>query len=126
MSENNGYISPFIGDGYDESATIPAVPGKWSEVKINYRCMSADEESETAGKCRLFPNDSRVRHFSRLFATKIVGWNIKTRDGKPLPIDADTIAGLSPQFYDTLHAYIDGTMPSDTMKATLEAEIKNS
>jgi hypothetical protein len=124
--EVNGYISPFIGDGYDERATIPAVPGRWSEVIINYRCMSADEESETAGKCRMFPNDSRVRHFARLFATKIVGWNIKDRDGKQLPINADTIAGLNPQFYDTLHAYIDGTMPSDSRKASLEAELKNS
>jgi hypothetical protein len=124
--ENNGYLSPFIGDGYDESATIPAVPGKWSEVRINYRCMSAEEESDTRNKAKLFPSESPVRHFARLFATKLQGWNIKDRDGNQLPINADNIAGLSPQFYDVLHSYLDGTMPSDTRRASLETELKNS
>jgi hypothetical protein len=124
--ETNGYISPFIGDGYDESATIPAMPGKWSEVRLNYRCFSADEESEVYAKQKLFPAESAVAHFARLMATKIQGWDIKDREGKKLPVTAEAIKGLSPLFYDVLLQYVNGTLPSDQRKAHLEAEIKNS
>jgi hypothetical protein len=124
--ETNGYISPFIGDGYDESATIPAMPGKWSEVRINYRCISADEESEVYAKQKLFPARSPVAHFAELMATKIQGWNLKDREGNPVPVTAETIKGLSPLFYDVLLQYVNGTLPSDAMKTHLEAELKNS
>lgn len=126
MSETNGYTSPFVGnDGYDETAHIPAHPGKWSEVVIHYRCMTAVEESEVREKAKRLPGTAPVRHFAELFATKLQSWDIKDRDGKPLPITAGNIANLSPQFYDVLHGYLDGTMPSDTRKESLEAELKN-
>lgn len=126
MSESNGYLSPFIGDGYDESATIAAMPGKWSEVRINYRCYTADEESEVYAQAKLFPNRSQVAHFAGLMATKIVGWDIKDREGNKVPIEADTIKRLSPLFYDILLQYLNGTLPSDQRRAHLEADIKNS
>jgi hypothetical protein len=124
--ETNGYISPFIGDGYDESATIPAMPGKWSEVKIRYRCISADEESEVFAKQKLFPTRSSVAHFAELMATKIQGWDLKDRAGNKVPVTADAIKGLSPLFYDVLLQHINGTLPSDQMKTHLEGEVKNS
>jgi hypothetical protein len=128
MSEANGqvYSSPWIGDGYDEVATIPAHPGKWPEVQLHYRCISADEESEIREKAKRFNAKSPVRHFAELFATKISSWSLTDRHGKQLPVTADVIAALSPQFYDVLHGYLDGTMPSDVMRESLEAELKNS
>ena len=126
MSEQNGYWSPYIGDGYDEEATIPAHPGRWSEIKIRYRCMSADEESETRDKAKRFPGSSPVRHFAELFATKIQWWDLKDRAGKVVPITVDSIARLSPQFNDVLHSYLDGTLPSDEAKQRLEDHVKNS
>jgi hypothetical protein len=59
-------------------------------------------------------------------ATKIQGWNLKDREGNPVPVTAETIKGLSPLFYDVLLQYVNGTLPSDAMKTHLEAELKNS
>jgi hypothetical protein len=125
MSETNGYLSPLC-DGYDETALIPAHPGRWSEVRIWYRCMTAVENSEVLAKARLHEGTPMVKHWAELFAGKIQKWDLKNREGKPLPVTAENIQKLSPLFYDVLHSYIDGTLPSDTRKESLEAEIKNS
>lgn len=126
VSESNGYLSPFIGDGYDKEATIPEIPGRWSAVRIRYRPMSADEESQCLVGLRLAPQQSMVRNYAEIMATKIIDWDIKDRDGKKLPVTADTICGLSPGFYDAIKAIVvDGVvMPSGESEAV--ADTKNS
>lgn len=127
MLEVNGTcVSPYLGDGYDEKASIPAHPGKWPEIIINYRCFTAVEDSETRNKLKLFPSLSPVGAFAELFATKISGWNLKDRKGQAVPVTAKNIGALDQEFFNVLHSYLDGTLPSDQRRASLEAEVKNS
>lgn len=126
MSESNGYLSPFVGDGYDKEATIPAVAGRWSAVRIRYRPMSADEESLALVGLRLAPQQSMVRNYAEVLAQKILDWDIKDRDGKKIPVTADNICGLAPAFYDALKTIVvDGVMLS-TGESEAEADTKNS
>lgn len=120
------YYSPFLGDGYDEVATIPARPGSWSEVRISYRRLSADENSEVQAKCRLFPHISRARHYAESFAAKITDWNLLDRDGKKVAISAENLSRLDVDFFDLLTEYLLGTLPSDATRTQLEDDLKNS
>ena len=118
MSDENGeaYLSPFIPDGYTLNAVIPAVPGHWSAVKICYRPLSADEESEVWAKQRLAPSEPMVRWYAEIFATKILDWDLQDRDGKKVPITADNLRRLTPQFFEVLKSYVDGTQTGDQEK----------
>ena len=116
MENGEVYVSPFIADGYTLTATIPAVPGHWSAVQIRYRPLSADEESEVWAKQRLAPSEPMTRWYAELFATKILDWDIKDAAGKKLPVTAENIRRLSPQFYDVLKSYVDGTQTGDMEK----------
>ena len=118
MSEANGeaYLSPFIPDGWTLKATIPAVPGHWSAVTFRYRPLSADEESEVWAKQRLAPAEPMTRWYAEVFATKILDWDIKQADGTKLPVTAENIKRLSPQFFDLLKSYVDGTQTGDQEK----------
>lgn len=110
------YVSPFIPDGYTISATIPAEPGRWSAVKINYRPLSADEESAIYARKAFAPLMPIARLYAEAFAgdgpenpPKLLGWDLKDREGKPLKVTAENIRQLSPQFFEVLKSYIDGS-----------------
>lgn len=121
MSETNGYTcSPFVGDGYDYWATIAAKPGYWETTKIWYRCMTADEESVVRQKIRSDTSKSPVRHFAELFVTKLQRWDLKDHKGNIVAITADTLCSLISEFNDLLHAYFDGSLPSDEQREVLE------
>lgn len=110
------YLSPFIADGYTLTATIPAAPGHWSEVQIRYRPMSADDESEIWAKVRAFPLEPKSKFEADVMARKILGWDIKDRTGQKLSITAANIGRLSPQFFDVLKSYVDGTNTGEQEK----------
>lgn len=118
MSETNGqaYFSPFIPDGYTLTAVIPGVPGRWPDVRIRYRPLSADEESEVWAKQRLMPAEPMTRWYADAFATKLLDWDVPGPDGKKLPVTADNIRRLTPQFYEVLKSYLDGTQTGDMEK----------
>ena len=99
MSELNGYLSPFIDDGMEGEFTVPAVDGRWSEVKGNYRPYCAADESAAYAKSQIFPGVGTVKYFAELFAQKIKGWNIKDAKGQAVPITADNIGKLDPDFF---------------------------
>ena len=128
MSEANGsdYLSPFIADGYTRDATIPAAAGRWSAVQIRYRPMSADEESQALVGLRLAPQQSMVRNYAEVLATKIIDWDIKDLDGKKLPVTADNICGLAPAFYDALKAIVVDGVVLPSGETETEADTKNS
>lgn len=137
MSETNGYISPYVGDGYDELINIPASPGQWSAAQVRIRRLSKDEESLIFARNRLNPTEtSLARCYAEVLAggdgrkAKILGWDIKHKNEKgelvTLPISADTICGLCPGFYDVLLAYIEGTLVTPTGETEAEVDVKNS
>lgn len=134
MSEQNGFtVSPFI-DGYDLEHTIPAAAGRWPDVRIRYRPLSADDESRIFALKQLSPGEPIVRFYAESFAgsvkdgqpAKLLGWDLKDRKGMPVVITADNIRKLSPQFFDTLKAVIDGSLPTETGETQQEADVKNS
>lgn len=136
MSEENGttYLSPFVGDGYDCERVIPAQPGRWPEVKIRYRPLSADDESLIFTRKNLNPTEPIVRFYAEAFAgdqssavpAKLLGWDLKDRKGQPVKITADNLRGLSPQFFDVLKALIDGSAVLESGEPEREADTKNS
>lgn len=138
MSETNDYVSPYVGDGYDELVTIPAVPGQWSAAQVRIRRLSADEESLIFTKKNLSPLTSMVSLYAEAFAgnpkegakAKILGWDLKRRDEKgqlmPLPISAESIRGLSPGFFDALKCRIDGSFVLPSGETQAESDEKNS
>lgn len=133
MSDTNGYISPFIGDGYDIEQTIPAEAGRWSAVSIRYRPLSADEESLIFAKKNLQPTTPIVRLYAETFAgdgktvpPKLLGWDLKDRAGQPVKITADNLGKLSPQFWEEIKCRIDGTIVLPSGETEREADTKNS
>lgn len=101
MSESNGYMTPFVGDGYDREATIPGEPGFFSDIRLRYRLMSAEEESLVGAKINMHKDTAPTRFYAEAFAGgrkgdgKILDWDVKDRDGKKLDLTADNICGLS-------------------------------
>jgi hypothetical protein len=134
VSESNGFaVSPFL-DGYDLEHTIPAVPGRWPEVRIRYRPLSADDESRIFALKSLTPTEPIVKFYAEAFAgnakdgipAKLLGWDLKDRTGKPVPHTAANLRQLTPQFFDTLKAVIDGSIPTESGETQAEADVKNS
>lgn len=123
MSESNGYLSPFIGDGYDLEATIPANPGRWSEVRIRYRPLSIDEVEQIYALVRFSPQEPVSRFFAATYAgTKdkpgnLRSWTLKDSEGKPVPITADNLGKLRKDFYELLSEVI--------QIGSSEADVKN-
>ena len=136
MSETNGYISPYVGDGYDELVTIPAVPGRWSAVQVRFRRLSKDEESLIFAKKNLDPLSSLARLYAEVFVggngkkAKLLGWDLKRKNAQgelePLPISVETICGLAPTFFDTLLGYVEGSILTESGETQAEADVKNS
>jgi hypothetical protein len=118
VSEENGndYLSPFIPDGWTLKATIPAVEGHWSAVTIRYRPICADEEKEIFAKSQMFPGTPLTAFYAPVMASKIVGWDIKDPSGGKLEVTEQNIKRLSPQFYDMLRNYVDGTATGEQEK----------
>lgn len=125
MSETNAYCSPFIGDGYDREVTIPAEPGHWSEVRVRFRPLSADEESLIFFKHNK-AGMPMATAYAETFATKILSWDIKDRNGLPVAVNAKSIGGLSPQFFNVLMSYLDGSRLLPNGETQAMAEQKNS
>jgi len=107
MSENNGYLSPYVGDGQDREGKIPAVAGKWSEVSFRYRPITTYEASQIYAKSRVFPTEPLVKWWSELLATKILSWTLKDSKGTALAISVEHLNGLVPEFFDALQTYIE-------------------
>jgi len=131
MSESNGYLSPFIGDGYDATATIPESAGQWSAVQIRYRPLSADEESEIFALQRTMPQEAVTKLYAAKFAgTKdrpgnLRNWDLKDRAGKPVPITPENIGRLSPGFFVVLKTVLDGSLVLPSGETEAEADAKN-
>lgn len=124
MSESNGHCTPWIGDGYDCDLTIPALAGRWPETKVKFRPLSADEES------LVFYRHNKLgvplgTAYADALASKILGWNITDRNGRAVEINAKNIGALSPQFFDVLRSYIDGTNLLPSGEPAGEADQKN-
>lgn len=134
MERNEPCVSPFLGDGYDVEYTIPAVPGRWPAVRIRYRPLSADEESSIFARKNLDPAAPIVRLYAECFAgslkdrvpAKLLGWDLKDRDGKAVPISADNLRRLTPQFFAALQTVIDGSLVLDSGETQVETDVKNS
>lgn len=111
------YESPFIPDGWTLKATIPATPGRWSALTFRYRPMSPDEESEIWAKQRLSPDTPMTAFYAPLMARKILGWDMKDQDGKPVPITEDVLRNrIPPPLYDHLKQYVEGTLAGEQEK----------
>lgn len=102
MSESNGYQSPFIDDGMEGEFTIPAVDGFWSAVRVRYRPFGQSEESSVLAKSVLSPGEGTGKFYAELCAKKILGWDLKGRDGKPVEPTAENICKLNSQFFEVL------------------------
>lgn len=126
--ENGFCVSPFLGDGFDLEYTIPAQEGRWPAVRIKYRPLSKGEESLIFARKNLSPSEPMARFYAEAFAgnvktgtpAKLVGWDLKDRESKPVSITADNLCKLTPQFFDVLQSVIDGTV------VPMEQEVKNS
>lgn len=117
MTTESDYQSPFIADGYTLKATIPAEPGRWSPITFRYRPMSPDEESEVWAQIRLSPGEPTTKFYAPIMASHILGWDIKTPDGKPVAITEDVLRkNISPQLYDVLKQYVDGSRAGEQEK----------
>lgn len=105
MSESNGYLSPFIGDGYDRTATIGEIEGLWSKVRIRYRPAAAHEVSNTYKQAEINPTDAPIKYHAKLMAEKIINWDIRNGNHK-VPVTAENIERLNYGFYNILRAVV--------------------
>lgn len=99
MSE---YQSPFIDDGMEGEFTIDAVDGHWSAVKVRYRPFCQAEESAVMAKAALTPGVGTGTYYAELCATKIRAWDMKDREGNPVPITPQNICKLDSLFFELL------------------------
>lgn len=132
MSQENGYISPWIPDGYQREETIPESPGRWSAVRIRFRPLSIDEESSIYARQRLSPNEPLARFYAEVFAGtppnkgNLLDWDLKDHQGHKLMVTAQNIRQLDPAFFDALKAVIEGSVRLSSGETKAEAEVKNS
>jgi len=94
--------SPFIDDGMEGTFQIEAVDGYWPEVNGRYRPFCQAEESAVNAKAQLTPGVGTGTYYAELCATKIRGWDLKDREGKPVEITAQNICKLNPLFFELL------------------------
>jgi hypothetical protein len=122
MSESNGYLSPFIGDGYDRTAVVGAVEGLWSKVRIRYRLAAAHEVSGAYLRANLSPGEPPIKFHAPLLAEKIIGWDIKDQNGKAVERTAANIEQLNYGFYNTLRSVVYGELPAEDDVAEVKHE----
>lgn len=110
MSESNGYVSPFIpiGDGYDRTATIAALPGLWSKVRFRYRPAAAHEVSAVYQRAARAEVAEVIEPHAELLARKIIDWNIKDAAGAKVAVTAEHIKQLNYDFYGVLRQTVYG------------------
>jgi hypothetical protein len=111
MSEN-GYVSPFVGDGYDRTATIAEMPGMWSRVRIRYRLAPALEVSSAFVQA-MQDEQNAVKYHAKLLATRILDWDIKDHTGAKVKVSADAILGLHYSFYGALRSIVYGEVRAE-------------
>lgn len=111
------YVSPIIPDGWTFKATIPAIPGRWSEITLRYRPFSADEESEIWAQSRLEPGSPLTKFYAPVMAKKILGWNVKDHEGKPIKITEEVLRHQIPTaLYDVIKQFLDSTAVGELEK----------
>jgi hypothetical protein len=112
VPESDTYVSPFIEDGYTAEFTIPEIPGVSSPVFIRYRPLTAEDESIVRAKSRLNEDTPWVRLYAQLMVgdplkgvpAKLLGWDIKDRQGNAVPVTVDNICRQKEAFFDNLFA----------------------
>lgn len=131
MSESNGYLSPYIGDGFDLEGEIPELPGRYSAVKIRYRPLSADEESLIFSTIRQQPAESVTKIYAATFAGtreqpgNLRAWDLKDHKGNKVEITAENIGRLAPPVFDALKCLLDGTIVLPSGETQAETDAKN-
>lgn len=133
VSDTNEFcVSPFL-DGYDLEQVIPAVPDMWPDVLVRFRPLSADDESQAYFRYNV-QGVPLVRAFADVIAgdpdngvpRKILGWDLKDRNGKLVPISSQNLGKLRPGFFDALKAVLYGVNPAKPEENETEADVKNS
>lgn len=115
--------SPFIDDGYTLEDTIPAVDGRWDDVRIRFRPFTAEEESRVWTRKSI----NQYANMTRLWAEAMVGdgaraparllsWDLKRESGETVEITADNLCRLAPQFFEAILQRLNSTIVVERTK----------
>lgn len=110
-------VSGYIDDGYTEQAVIPARQGKWAELRLAFRSLSAGEQAEYALRAALADDAALPRLAAGLLAGKIVAWNLRDGRGRPARVTAGNLLRLNSALFAALAERVLGSAD--------EADLKN-
>lgn len=104
------YVSAFVGDGQERTATIQddATPPRWTPFEIRYRPMSTDEELAVAAQSSLDPKKSVDEFYKPAVAKKLLGWDLKTNEGVKVDCTPENVGKLTWFPYREIRAIVCG------------------
>ncbi|QDT94360.1 hypothetical protein [Gimesia algae] len=83
----------YIADGYTEDALISGVPNMHGPVRFAFRVMLSDKIREILSSWDLLSAAEKTRRIHAVIVKQVVSWDLE-EDGKPLPINQDTLVHL--------------------------------
>jgi len=98
-----------IDDGYDYPGFIAERPGIHPALRFRYRPALPEEREEvTRYQGRAF-----IVEVTDLLTTKVIGWEVRDRQGLPRPVASDTLRRLQPDLLQAMIGVVLGWRPND-------------
>ena len=121
-------ISGFIGDGYDERASIAAQPGLWQAMRFTFRPMLPLEYGQFVDFANRNSDEKAKEEIARRLATKIVDWDLRDVKDRPVPVTQANLQRIKPLLLVRLWNIVCGMEPGDGVNeapADLSADLGN-
>ena len=107
MSDNGKYPSPFVEDGYTESAYLAGVEQMHPPLRFAFRPASLAEQNSYNRETSRLKDAELERYVSRWMAGRLVSWDLAQA------ISPKSVAQLKPRLFYRLHGVILGNEAPD-------------
>lgn len=102
-----------IIDGCEEKGYIEPQRNLHPGMRFKFRPFLIDERTRLLALNRELTADAQHQNTLEQIAVRITEWNLRDRNGQPIPIAAKTLGTLKPKLYDRVLGIITGLDGSD-------------
>lgn len=112
----------FITDGYTEKGLIKELPRMHGPVRFEFRVMLSDKIRDVLHSWDLVSSTERTRRIHAVIMKQVTSWDLED-DGKPLPIDQNTLSHLKRNIVERLFNIVMQLDVSDEATADEELDL---
>ncbi|MBL8794797.1 MAG: hypothetical protein JNM56_12890 [Planctomycetia bacterium] len=129
MNQANDVLGLVPEDGYTESAFILGVERIHPDLRFEYRPITLIESVAYSRAVKDLDGKELHEHSAKWAAGRLLSWDLRGKDGKTVPIQADMLTRLKPRLFYRMQAVLLGNEAPDIdprlSAAKLEQEEKD-